>query len=85
MEPNRSSLSRENSGIPSNNLSGLLEQLGTLNNRHEQLRALVEALEVRKQLSLLFFSSLRVSLFQHRIFSSSSFSDKNSTGMNSMD
>lgn len=55
MEPNRSSLSRENSGIPSNNLSGLLEQLGTLNNRHEQLRALVEALEVRKQLSLHFF------------------------------
>jgi hypothetical protein len=32
--------------VPSNNLAELLEQLGTLNDRHEQLRALVEALEV---------------------------------------
>ena len=35
--------------VPSNNLGELLEQLGTLNDRHEQLRALVEALEVRKR------------------------------------
>ena len=67
MEPNRSSLSRENSGIPSNNLSGLLEQLGTLNNRHEQLRALVEALQVRKQLSL-HFSLLFVSRYFNIVF-----------------
>ena len=33
---------------PSSNLAELLEQLGTLNDRHEQLRALVEALEVRE-------------------------------------
>ena len=32
--------------IPSDNLADILEQLGTLNDRHEQLRALVEALEV---------------------------------------
>ena len=35
------------SGVPSDRLAEILEQLGTLNNRHEQLRALVEALEVK--------------------------------------
>jgi hypothetical protein len=32
--------------VPSNGLAELLEQLGTLHTRHEQLRALVEALDV---------------------------------------
>lgn len=36
------------SPVPSANLADLLEQLGTLNDRHEHLRALVEALEVKK-------------------------------------
>ncbi|CAF0787256.1 unnamed protein product [Rotaria sordida] len=36
------------SNIPSNSLAEILEKLGTLNNRHEQLRALVETLEQKK-------------------------------------
>ncbi|CAF3405905.1 unnamed protein product [Rotaria sp. Silwood1] len=36
------------SNIPSDSLAEILEKLGTLNNRHEQLRALVEALEQKK-------------------------------------
>jgi hypothetical protein len=36
----------EINSVPSSSLVGLLQELGTLNNRHEQLRALVEALEV---------------------------------------
>lgn len=46
------STSAESSDVPSNNLAELLEQLGTLNNRHEQLRALVEALEVKSNLKI---------------------------------
>ncbi|CAF0775858.1 unnamed protein product [Rotaria sordida] len=38
----------ESVGLPSDSLVELLEQLGTLNNRHEQLKALVEALERKK-------------------------------------
>lgn len=36
----------QDSPLPSDNLAAILEQLGTLNNRHEQLRALVDALDV---------------------------------------
>ncbi|CAF1224785.1 unnamed protein product, partial [Didymodactylos carnosus] len=40
---------RVSSGIsPSKSLADLLEQLGTLNERHEQLRAIVESLENKK-------------------------------------
>ncbi|CAF5196891.1 unnamed protein product, partial [Rotaria magnacalcarata] len=34
--------------VPSDRLAEILETLGTLNHRHEQLRALVEALELNK-------------------------------------
>ncbi|CAF2396532.1 unnamed protein product [Rotaria sp. Silwood2] len=44
----RSPSSESTTGAPSDNLAELLEQLGTLNNRHEQLKALVEALERKK-------------------------------------
>ncbi|CAF2052883.1 unnamed protein product [Rotaria magnacalcarata] len=47
VEEKRSTL-QENSGQPSDGLSDLLQQLGTLNSRHEQLKALVEALERKK-------------------------------------
>ncbi|CAF0931475.1 unnamed protein product [Rotaria sp. Silwood1] len=44
----RQSPSSESISVPSDNLAELLEQLGTLNHRHEQLKALVEALERKK-------------------------------------
>jgi len=38
--------------FPSESLSEILEQLGTLNDRHEQLKSLVETLDVsRKKIS----------------------------------
>ena len=57
-------MSGESTAVPSDNLGDLLEQLGTLNNRHEQLRALVEALEVQFEIllssifKLFFFSGI---------------------------
>lgn len=52
------SASTESIGIPSDNLVDLLEQLGTLNNRHEQLKALVEALEVQNKFFFFFIKSI---------------------------
>jgi hypothetical protein len=50
--------SGEGTGSPSSNLAELLAQLGTLNNRHEQLRALVEALEVKENEEFCFLHEM---------------------------